>query len=40
MVVEATDEQSAKSMVEEACKKMLANAIMESYTFSIETLPA
>jgi len=40
MVVEATDEKSAEIMVEEACKKMLANAIMESYSFSIETYTA
>lgn len=33
--VEASSEDEAKQMVEEACKKLLANQIMESYTFSL-----
>lgn len=36
LFVEAADEKDANSKVEEACKKLLANQIMESYTFSIE----
>lgn len=38
LFLEAADEASAKQKVEEACKKMLANAIMESYSFSIEAV--
>ncbi len=34
--VEAENESAAKEKVTEACKKLLANAIMESFTFSIE----
>ncbi len=33
--IEAADEATAKSQVDEACKKMLANLIMETYEFSI-----
>ena len=33
--VEASSEDEATKIVEEACKKLLANQIMESYTFSI-----
>jgi phosphoribosylformylglycinamidine synthase PurS subunit len=36
LFVEAADEKDANNKVEEACKKLLANQIMESYTFSIE----
>lgn len=36
LFVEASDENSANTLVNEACQKMLANAIMESYSFSIE----
>ncbi len=36
LFVEAPGETEAKQMVEEACKKLLANQIMESYVFSIE----
>lgn len=38
LFVEADDAATAASKVEEACKKMLANAIMESYSFSIEAV--
>lgn len=38
LFIEAANEDSAKQKVEEACKKMLANAIMESYSFSIEAV--
>jgi len=33
--VEADDEAAATEKVEEACKKLLANLIMESYTFDL-----
>lgn len=36
LFVEAADEKDANNKVEEACKKLLANQIMESYMFSIE----
>lgn len=36
--VEANDENAANAMVEEACKKLLANQIMESYEFTIEAI--
>lgn len=35
MNVEASSEDDANKIVDEACKKLLANQIMESYTFSI-----
>jgi phosphoribosylformylglycinamidine synthase subunit PurS len=35
MELEAADETQAKSMVEDACKKLLANLIMESYEFTV-----
>lgn len=34
--VEAADEATANTKVDEACKKLLANQIMESYTFKLE----
>jgi len=36
--VEAENEEMASMKVEEACKKLLANQIMESYTYKIEAL--
>lgn len=33
MELEATNEQSAEYAVDEACKKLLANPVMEHYTF-------
>lgn len=36
--VEANDEASAKELVDTACKKLLANLIMETYEFSIKSL--
>jgi phosphoribosylformylglycinamidine synthase subunit PurS len=36
LFVEAANESAANELVETACKKLLANQIMESYTFSIE----
>ncbi len=35
LFVEAESQEIAKEKVDEACKKMLANQIMESYTFSL-----
>lgn len=34
--IEAENEQMANSKVEQACKSLLANLIMESYSFKIE----
>jgi len=34
--VEADAEDKAKTIVEEACKKLLANPIMESFHYSIK----
>ncbi len=36
LFVDALDKAEANQMVEDACKKLLANQIMESYVFSIE----
>ena len=33
--IDAADELSAKSVAEEACKKLLANPVMEDYSFEI-----
>ncbi len=33
--VEAKDKQAAEAKVEEACKKLLANLVMEKYSFSV-----
>lgn len=38
MKLEAADEAEAKSKVEEACKKMLANPVMEFYEYEIKSL--
>jgi phosphoribosylformylglycinamidine synthase len=34
--VEAADKQTAETKVDEACKKLLANLVMEKYSFSVE----
>ncbi|MGN6638622.1 MAG: phosphoribosylformylglycinamidine synthase subunit PurS [Mucilaginibacter sp.] len=34
--IEANTEESAREKVEQACKSLLANLIMESYNFTIE----
>lgn len=34
--VEAKDKKAAEVKVDEACKKLLANMIMEKYSFSLE----
>jgi len=36
MELEAATESEASEMVDTACKKLLANLIMESYTFSVK----
>lgn len=36
LFVEAGSQEEADKMVGEACKKLLANQIMESYTYSLE----
>ena len=36
--VTAKTEKEAKVIVEDTCKKLLANAIMESYVFSLQVL--
>ena len=36
LLIESADKESAQVKVEEACKKMLANQIMETYHFTIE----
>ncbi|HLF62552.1 MAG TPA: phosphoribosylformylglycinamidine synthase subunit PurS [Saprospiraceae bacterium] len=35
MILETEDRTSAEAKVEEACKKLLANLIMETYHFSV-----
>ena len=34
--VEAADKKTAEAKVDEACKKLLANLIMEKYSFAVE----
>ncbi len=36
LFIEADSKATAEAKVEEACKKLLANQIMESYVFSVE----
>ena len=36
LLIESADKESAQVKVEEACKKMLANQIMETYHFTVE----
>ncbi len=38
MEVEADSEAAAKQMVDDACKKLLANLIMESYEFTVNAI--
>ncbi|HQW10935.1 MAG TPA: phosphoribosylformylglycinamidine synthase subunit PurS [Saprospiraceae bacterium] len=35
MELEAEDEDAARALVEEACNKLLANKIMESFSFTV-----
>ena len=36
MIIEAESKEAAEAIVDTACKKLLANVIMETYTFEIE----
>jgi phosphoribosylformylglycinamidine synthase PurS subunit len=36
--IDANSEEEAKAAVDEACKKLLANLIMESYNFSVKAI--
>lgn len=36
LFVEANNKEAADQMIDEACKKLLTNQIMESYTYSLE----
>ena len=36
--IEALDKDAAKKKVDDACKKLLANLIMEYYAFSVEEI--
>lgn len=38
LTVEAKDKKAAEAKVEDACKKLLCNEIMESYSFELETV--
>jgi phosphoribosylformylglycinamidine synthase len=38
LFVEASSQEDANKMVDEACKKLLANQIMESYVYEIEAV--
>jgi phosphoribosylformylglycinamidine synthase len=38
LFIEADDQATAEQKVEEACKKLLANQIMESYSFIVTPL--
>ena len=38
LVVEAASEEAAKEKVTQACKKLLANEIMEGFTFTLTAL--
>jgi phosphoribosylformylglycinamidine synthase PurS subunit len=35
MLVEAADQKTAEARVDEACKKLLANQVMERYVFTV-----
>ena len=36
LFVDANNQNEAEKLVDEACKKLLANQIMESYTYSLQ----
>lgn len=38
LLIEAPDAEKARAAAETACKKLLANPIMESYTFEISSV--
>ena len=35
-MINTTDETQAKQIIEEACSKLLANPVMEDYTYTLE----
>ena len=40
LVVEAADEGAARAEVEEMCRKLLANHVIEDFRFEVEEAPA
>ncbi|MCC5919647.1 MAG: phosphoribosylformylglycinamidine synthase subunit PurS [Cyclobacteriaceae bacterium] len=40
MTLEADSEEAAKEAIDTACKKLLANVVMENYEFTIEQMPS
>jgi phosphoribosylformylglycinamidine synthase len=38
LFIEAADQKSAEAKVDEACKKLLCNEIMEYYTFAVKAV--
>jgi len=40
LLVDAESEETAREIVEQACNKLLVNAIMEQYSYELEVLPA
>jgi phosphoribosylformylglycinamidine synthase subunit PurS len=40
MMVEAADKAEAEKKIDEACKKLLVNQVMESYSFKLSELVA
>ncbi len=38
MVIDASSEADAKRITEEACKKLLANPVMEDFSYSIQKI--
>jgi phosphoribosylformylglycinamidine synthase subunit PurS len=38
LVIDATDEQSARAQVEEMCERLLANPVIESYAIEVTEL--
>ena len=40
LVVDAENKEKASTMVDEACRKLLANQIMEYYSFQLEEMSA
>lgn len=40
MTLEANSEEEAKSKIDTACKKLLSNVIMETYSFTVKPVEA
>ncbi len=38
LTIEANDQASAEAIADEACKKLLANQVMESYSFKVSAI--